>query len=304
MSRRPSLLFLTGPTASGKTAVAVEAARLLDAEIVNADAYQVYRQIPLLTATPSREEQASVPHHLISFLDVTENWDAMLHYEKATAAINDIQARGKPALIVGGSGLYVKFLSHGLSDAPPASEELRAEWDKLPLEELAARLCRLDPEGAALTNLTNRRYVTRNLEIVTLGGKPLSFWRQNWQKPPAGPGFSIHWETEELDRRIKLRSEQLLQDGAVEEVEALSSCPALSATASKTLGLSQIKDYISGKLTRPECLDQLTLRTRQYAKRQRTWLRRESWLIPLERTPDVTPFSFAETLVKCLDERA
>lgn len=304
MSSRPSLLFLTGPTASGKTAVAVETARLLDAEIVNADAYQVYKQIPLLTATPSPEEQSAIPHHLISFLDVTENWDAMLHYEKATSAINDIQSRGKSALVVGGSGLYVKFLSHGLSEAPPANEELRAEWDNLPLEELAARLCHLDPEGAALTNLTNRRYVTRNLEIVTLGGKPLSYWRQNWQKPPAGSGFCIHWETEELDRRIRQRSEQLLQEGAVEEVKALESFPFLSATASKTLGLSQIQDYISGRLTRSECLNLLTLRTRQYAKRQRTWLRRESWLIPLERTPAVTPFSFAETLVKCLDERA
>lgn len=300
MQTPPPLLFLTGATASGKTAVALEVARRLDAEIVNADAYQIYRQIPLLTASPSPEELQHIPHHLVSFLDVTENWDAALHYAKATEAIKAINARGKTALVVGGSGLYVKFLSHGMSEAPSPNPELRAKWDKLPLEILVEQLSQLDPEGAANTNLTNRRYVTRNLEIVFLSGKPLSWWRQNWQREPAGPGFSIHWETDELDARIRQRSEQLLTLGAVEEVRALSSFMPLSTTAAKTLGLSQIQDYLDGKLTHKECLDLLILRTRQYAKRQRTWLRRESWLTPLERSSSATIFSFAEKLLSCL----
>lgn len=281
MSSKFPLLFLTGPTASGKTAVAVETALRYNAEIINADAYQVYRELPLLTAAPSEEERSKVPHHLVGFLSVTENWDATLHYKHAMECIREVQSRGKTALIVGGSGLYVKFLSHGIPEAPPASEELRKEWEEVPLEELAGRLAELDPEGAAATNLQNRRYVTRNLEIVVLGGKPLSYWRNNWIKEPAGPGFYLDWETEELDARIRRRSEWLMEEGAVEEVMALPPCAELSDTARKTLGLSLIQQYLGGEIDRETCRDLLALRTRQYAKRQRTWLRRETWLSPL-----------------------
>ncbi len=300
MSSFPPLIFLTGTTASGKTAVAVEVARQCGAEIVNADAYQVYKQIPLLTAAPTQEERDAVPHHLVGFLDVTEPWDATLHYEKASAAIADIQSRGKTALVVGGSGLYLKFLSHGLSEAPPSTPELRAQLDRLSLEELVERLRSLDPEGAAATNLTNRRYVTRNLEIVQLGGKPLSHWQNNWNKPPRGPGFALHWDTPVLDRRIRERSRFLLMHGVLEEIEALGDLSSLSPTSRKTLGLSLIRDHLDGKFTLQECEDLLTLRTRQYAKRQRTWLRRESWLEPLPCSEDLTLFSFAVSLLSRL----
>lgn len=275
-----SPIFILGPTGCGKSAVAVELARLLGhAEIVSADAYQVYRELPILTAAPTPDEMAGVPHHLIGTLEASENNDAATHARRAQACISDIQARGAIPIITGGSGLYVKFISHGISPAPPGDAELRAELQALPPEEAVRRLQELDPEGAAATNLLNPRYVVRNLEIVILGGKPLSYWRNNWQPQACGPGFSLTREVAELDARIARRAEQMLTTGAIEEVAALPD--ELSPTAAKTLGLNLIREHLANRLTRNQLRDQLALTTRQYAKRQRTWLRREPWATPI-----------------------
>lgn len=273
-------LFILGPTGSGKSTLAVELAlRLGGAEIVSDDAYQVYRGLEVLTAAPTAAERAAVPHHLISCCEPGENNDAATHARRAQAAIAAIQARGKRPIITGGSGLYVKFISHGISPAPPSDPALRAELTALPLAECVRRLREADPEGAAATDLQNPRYVVRNLEIVLCGGQPLSHWRQNWQQP-IGPGYVITRETAELDARIAARAGEMLRSGAIEEVAALEG-KALSPTAEKTLGLSLIRDYLAGRLTRRELTPALALATRQYAKRQRTWLRRESWLKPV-----------------------
>lgn len=275
-----SPIFILGPTGCGKSAVAVALAqRLGAAEIVSADAYQIYKRMPVLTAAPSEEELAAVPHHLIGVLEPTEPNDAAEHARRAQEAIAEIQARGKRPIVTGGSGLYVKFISHGISPAPPSDPALRAELTALPLEECVHRLREADPEGAAATDLCNPRYVVRNLEIVLTGGKPLSHWKNNWTEP-AGPGFSLQRDTEELDARIAARSREMLRSGAIEEVAALEGI-ALSPTAAKTLGLDLIRAHLAGKLTRRELTPALALATRQYAKRQRTWLRRETWLQPI-----------------------
>ena len=269
-------IFILGPTGCGKSRLAVELAEQLgSAEIVSADAYQVYRRMPILTAAPSEELQERVLHHLIGILEVTENNDAASHARRAAEAIADIQARGHRPIVTGGSGLYVKFISHGISPAPPSDPALRAELAALPLSDAVARLRQLDPEGAARTDLHNQRYVTRNLEIVILGGKPLSHWQQNWQHPPAGPGFLLTRETAELDARIAERARGMIAQGVIDEVAALSK---LSDTASKTLGLREIRSHLAGEISRAELESALALTTRQYAKRQRTWLRRETWL--------------------------
>lgn len=296
-------IFILGPTGSGKTALALALAeRLGAAEIVSADAYQVYRGMEILTAAPSTEELARVPHHLISCLDPSEPNDAATHARRAQRCLEEIAARGKRAIVTGGSGLYVRFISHGISPAPPSDPALRAELSELPLEELVRRLRELDPEGAALTPLENPRYVCRNLEIVILGGKPLSFWRQNWvDAQPAGPGFCVQRETAELDARLARRARGMLDAGALKELRALGDLRRLSQTAQKTLGLSELAAFLAAR--EPElrarlepCLpadasrefrdeeelaSALALTTRRYAKRQRTWLRRETWLHPL-----------------------
>ncbi len=275
-----SPLFILGPTGCGKSAVAVEVAkRLGNAEIVSADAYQVYRAMPVLTAAPGSAEMGGVPHHLIGTMEVTENNDAATHARRAQACIEAIQARGAIPIVTGGSGLYVKFISHGISPAPPGDPALRAELEALPAEEAVRRLQEADPEGAAATNLQNPRYVVRNLEIVLLGGKPLSYWRNNWQPQACGPGFCLTREVAELDTRIAARAARMLADGAIDEVAALPA--ELSPTAEKTLGLSLIHEHLAGALTRSELTAALALSTRQYAKRQRTWLRREIWATPI-----------------------
>lgn len=274
-------VFILGPTGSGKSAVAVELAEILgNTEIISADAYQVYKGMPIITAAPSFEELSRVKHHLVGFMDPTENNDAAEHARRAGDIIQRLQKGGMPPVLTGGSGLYVKFISHGISPAPPSDPVLREELNALSLEEAVCKLQEADPEGAANTDLHNQRYVVRKLEIVLLGGKPLSYWKNNWQEP-AGPGFCIVRDTEELDARIARRAEQMLRDGAIEEVAALEAL-TLSTTASKTLGLSQVQDYLKGRLTRSELVSAISLATRQYAKRQRTWLRREKWLTPVE----------------------
>lgn len=273
-------IFILGPTGCGKSAVAVQLAqRLGKAEIISADAYQVYRAMPILTAAPSVEEMDGVPHHLIGTLDVAENNDAATHARRAQACIADIQARGATPIITGGSGLYVKFISHGISPAPPGDPALREELTALPLEDAVRRLQEADPEGAANTDLHNPRYVVRNLEIVLLGGKPLSYWRNNWQPEAIGPGFCLQREVAELDARIVARARHMLRHGAIEEVAALPA--VLSPTAEKTLGLSLIREHLAGATSPAELEAALALTTRQYAKRQRTWLRREPWATPI-----------------------
>ncbi|MBQ7021949.1 MAG: tRNA (adenosine(37)-N6)-dimethylallyltransferase MiaA [Akkermansia sp.] len=273
-------LFILGPTGCGKSAVAVEVARQLgNAEIVSADAYQVYRALPVLTAAPTAQEMQGVPHHLIGTLDVRENNDAATHARRAQACIASIIARGALPIVTGGSGLYVKFISHGISPAPPSDPALRAELEALPPEEAVRRLQKADPEGAAATNLQNPRYVVRNLEIVLLGGKPLSYWRNNWQPQACGPGFCLTRDVSELDTRIARRAERMLADGAIDEVASLPD--QLSSTAEKTLGLSLIREHLAGNMNLRELASALALATRQYAKRQRTWLRREPWARPI-----------------------
>ncbi len=274
-------IFLLGPTGCGKSAVAVALAEQLPggAEIVSADAYQVYRGLECLTAAPSDDERARVPHHLIACLEPTEGNDAATHARRAGECIADIQARGKRPIVTGGSGLYVKFISHGISPAPPSDPGLRAELTALPLEELVRRLQEADPAGAAATDLHNSRYVARNLEIVLCGGKPLTAWRDNWQPEATGPGCVLMRDTAELDARIARRARQMLQEKAIAEVAALDAAQTpLSATAEKTLGLSLIREHLAGRLNHAELEQALALATRQYAKRQRTWLRRETWL--------------------------
>jgi len=279
-SAKTKPLYVCGPTASGKSGLSIELARKFDGEIVNADAFQIYIGLEILSAAPTREELACVPHHLYGVLEPDEPCDAMRYREMAMATIEEIQSRGKTPIVTGGSGMYLKFLTHGPSPVPSADETLRAELEKESDEVLAARLTTLDPDGAAATNLKNRRYVIRALEICILTGSKMSEVKSHWKQSSDMiesmlRGVYLVWDRETLRQRINRRTEMMLDMGAVDEVAALG---VVSATCEKAIGVSHIRALLAGELTREECGERIAAATRQYAKRQRTWFGKEKWL--------------------------
>jgi tRNA dimethylallyltransferase len=275
--------YICGPTASGKSALALEMARKLDGEIVNADAFQLYRGLDVLTAAPPLEERAIVPHHLYGLLDPSEKTDAGSYMRMAKPVIEEIQSRGKTPIITGGSGLYLKFLTHGPAPLPTGDAKLRAQLDARPLEDLVAELRSLDPVEAARTALQNRRFVSRALEICLLTGQKASDLRDQWETrtreiSESLRGIVIQRTRPELHSRIALRTKAMLDGGAIGEVAALSR---VSSNCEKAIGFREIRALISGEIDRATCEELINAATRQYAKRQETWFRREKWLTPL-----------------------
>jgi tRNA dimethylallyltransferase len=260
--------------------LAIETALSLNGEIVNADAFQLYRGIEILSAAPSAAEQQSIPHHLFSVLELTENSDAGSYLRLAQPIIEDIQSRGKTPVIVGGSGLYLKFLTHGPSPLPTGNAALRAELDARPLDDLVAQLRSLDPVEASRTALQNRRYVSRALEICLLTGGKASKLRDQWESTTADltkslRGIFLQRTRPDLHHRIALRTRTMLAGGAIEEVAAMAG---ITTNASKAIGVAEIRRLLHGEITRDQCEELIVAATRQYAKRQETWFRRESWL--------------------------
>jgi tRNA dimethylallyltransferase len=276
----PSPYYICGPTASGKSSLALETAHTLNGEIINADAFQLYRGIEVLSATPSSEEQQSLPHHLFSILDLTESSDAGSYLRIAKPIIEEIQSRGKTPIIVGGSGLYLKFLTHGPSPLPTGDANLRAELDARCLKDLVSQLQSLDPVEAARTALHNKRYVSRALEICLLTGGKASELRDQWESATASRttalrGIFIQRTRPDLHHRIALRTRAMLDGGAIEEVASMAN---LSTNASKAIGVPEIRKFLNSEITRDQCEELIIAATRQYAKRQETWFRRETWL--------------------------
>ena len=279
----PMVFYICGPTASGKSSLALEIARKLDGEIVNADAFQLYRGLEIVSAAPSAAELAQVPHHLYGALDPTTAADAQLYVKIARPIIAEIQSRGKTPIITGGSGLYLKFLTHGAAPLPTADAALRAEMDSRSLEDLVADLQRLDPVEASRTALQNRRFVSRALEICILSGQKASDLRDQWESKTAEissslRGIVIQRSRPDLHARIALRTRAMLDGGALEEVAALAT---VSSNCEKAIGFREIRSLLAGETDRATCEDLINAATRQYAKRQETWFRREHWLTPL-----------------------
>jgi tRNA dimethylallyltransferase len=289
--------FIVGPTAVGKSEIAADVAEQLGAEIVSADAFQIYRGLHLLTAKPDAATLAKVPHHLIGTMSILEEMNAEKFRKLALRAIGEIHSRGKMAIVVGGSGLYIKALTHGLSVAPSADPDLRARLNELSLADLEKKLLGLDPKTSV--DLKNRRRVVRAIEICLLSGKPASTQRQEWSEdivaadvpigrtknlPPetaaattrpaaTTQGVFVFRDREDLYQRINQRVERMFQSGVIEEVRAAG---AISATASKMIGLREIRELLDGKMSILQCAAAIQQATRRYAKRQLTWFRRQT----------------------------
>jgi tRNA dimethylallyltransferase len=272
------MLLLTGPTACGKSDVALALAKRTGGEVVCADAFQLYACLPVLTAQPSAADMTAVPHHLYGSVPLTEDMDAAKFARMARECVAEIESRGRLAIVTGGSGLYIKAFTHGLSPLPPADAALRAKLDALTAEERVTRLLAQDPAAGESVPLANPRYVQRALEIALLTGRPVAEQRQSFA---AGPrpgirGIFLQRDRDELYARINARTLAMLEHGALDEVRALP--PDISATAAKTIGLRELRAVLAGEMTLAEATATIQQTTRRYAKRQVTWFRRETWM--------------------------
>jgi len=278
------VFFIVGPTATGKSELAADVARHLDAEIVSADAFQIYRGPDLLTAKPDSTTLAKAPHHLISTTSISEEMNAEKFRQLALRAIAEIHSRKRFAVVVGGSGLYVKALTHGLTSLPPANPELRAQLNELTLEQLREKLVNLNPDAADKIDLKNRRRVVRAIEIclTTTGRRGAAT-----SLPAEGPsrtgglakaGIFVFRDREELYQRINRRVEAMFALGVIEEVRAAvaGATQPISLTASQMIGLSEIRRLIAGKITEAEAIAAIQQTTRRFAKRQLTWFRHQA----------------------------
>ena len=293
-------LILTGPTGSGKSALALELGPLLNAEIIAMDSMTLYRGMDVGTAKPTVADRARVPHHLIDVLDPWESANVAWWLEQAAQACRAIEARGRWPLFVGGTPFYLKALVHGLFASPPASpavrQHLEAEADKQGRDTLHSRLATVDPATAARLHPNDLRRVVRALEVYELTGKPISAWQQQgwWdaaQKGPlAGQGTDqpprclvVDVPRTELYARIDRRVEAMMAAGWVEEVRRLRLLPRpLGKEASQAVGYREVGEFLDGRREFAETVALIQMRTRQYAKRQLTWFRHLRGCIPCE----------------------
>ena len=299
--------FIVGPTATGKSELAADVAHDLGAEIVSADAFQIYRGLDLLTAKPGASTLAKAPHRLIASIPLTEEMNTEKYRCDASRAIDEINSRGRLTIVVGGSGLYIKALTHGLAPLPEADPRLREKLNAMSLDELRTRLAELDPEAARKIDTKNRRRLVRALEICLLSGKPASAQRRQWSRQAANArsgglqsaagtiwrspllegtqtGMSasrsvfVFRDREELYQRINQRVEAIFENGVIEEVRAAGPT---SVTASQMIGLRDIRELLGGRMSLLQCIAQIQQSTRRYAKRQLTWFRRQTNFLPL-----------------------
>ena len=287
--------FIVGPTATGKSELAADVACEVDAEIVNADAFQIYNGLDLLTAKPEGATLAKAPHHLISAVPHNEEMNAEKYRRAAMHAIEEINSRGKLAIVVGGSGLYIKALTHGLAPLPESDPKLRAKLNAMSLDDLRSQLAELDPETTRKIDVNNRRRLVRALEICLLSGRPSSevvaergvvaegvdlgsAANTRPRSAPAAAGVFVFRNREDLYERINQRVETIFQHGVIEEVRTAG---ITSATASQMIGLREIRELLAGKKALPQCVAEIQQATRRYAKRQLTWFRRQTNFLSL-----------------------
>lgn len=278
---RPYLLVIIGPTAVGKTAVAIQLAQWLDTEIVSADSRQFYREMEIGTAKPTVEEQNTVPHHLVDFLSVQQSYDVKDFEEDALQALEKIFSRKRYAIATGGSGLYVKTLCEGIDDIPEVSEEIRSQLQERleneGLVKLVEELQQKDPVFCAGADLQNPRRVLRALEIIATTGEPYSSFR-NQQSTTERPfriiKIGMYREREKLYERINQRVDQMIARGLLEEARRLY--PYRHHNALQTVGYQEIFPFLEGHYDLEEAIRLIKRNTRRFAKRQLTWFRRDT----------------------------
>lgn len=277
-------ILITGPTASGKSALALRLARERNGVVINADSMQVYDTLRVLTARPSKEEMQGVPHLLYGHVPASSLYSTGEWLRDLSVLLSDLRGQARFPVIVGGTGLYFKALTGGLSDMPAIPEEIRDRLRGRLIEEgpavLHTELSRRDPEMAEALRPGDGQRIVRALEVIEATGKSI----RDYQKangpvivdPDRAQKFVVLPDRPVLHDRINRRFEAMMESGAVEEVEALLALKlAPDATAMKAIGVSQIADMLAGRMSEAEVIEKSAAATRQYAKRQMTWFRNQ-----------------------------
>ena len=298
MEHRPKLLVLCGPTASGKTALGVALAQALNGEVVSADSMQIYRGMDIGTAKPTREEMGGIPHHMLDVADPAEDYSVARYVHDADACVRDILSRGKLPIVVGGTGLYIDNLIAGRDFAPFTGawrEKLQARAREEGLPALHEELRRIDPDRAEKLHPNDEKRILRALEVWYETGETITAHDQRTRSlPPRYDALRVclnFSRREDLWARIDRRVDQMMADGLEGEVRALlaSGVPP-AATAMQAIGYKEFAAALRGEETMDQAVDQVKLRSRQYAKRQLTWFRRTPGLrwVVWEKTPDLS----------------
>ena len=262
---------MTGPTGAGKSALAAALALHLGGEVVGADAFQIYAGLPILTAQASPELRALVPHHLVGFLDLTQKFDAARYAEEAWRCVEDIQSRDRVPILTGGTGLYLKALTHGLAEMPKPDDAIRARIQSMPIAEALAELAEKDPAAPEAIDTRNPARVRRALEIVLLTKKPLAESRRTWSEDRGQfAGIVVTRDRDELRNRIAANVDAMFASGVVEEVKAAQHA---GEGASRAIGFREILQFLQGELTESACKAAMVQASQRYAKRQLTWCR-------------------------------
>jgi tRNA dimethylallyltransferase len=290
---RPRIVCVVGPTASGKTALALELAEALDAEILSADSRQVYRELDVGTAKPTATERARVPHHGLDLAAPDEPFDVGRYRDVARAVVADVTARGRGLVVAGGTGLYVRALLYGLCAAPPRDPRLRRVLQAWTGREgapaLHRRLRALDPELAERVHPNDAVRIVRAIEVALASGRRLSTWQRTHgfaERPVDALVVGLAVPVATLDARIRARAETMLAAGWLAEVARLVARGYPDdAPVWRTLGYAEMRGVVEGRTALPDALAATVLATRRFAKRQRTWFRREpdvAWRNPAD----------------------
>ena len=305
-------ILIAGPTAAGKSEIALLLAERLGGEIISADSMQVYRGLDIGTAKPTAAERARVPHHLIDICDLTEFFDAAQFARLAKEAVAEIQARGRVPILCGGTGLYFKAFLEGVGAAPPADPTRRAELERMPLETLLAELRERDPVTYERIDRKNPRRVVRAVEVIRLTGRPFSEQRAPWSPAAEAPNsprpfFAVFFRSNsDLQARINVRVEEMFRRGLVAETEhLLKHGLAENQTAMQAIGYRQVVEYLGRQPNNPAALAEtrelVKIRTRQFAKRQLTWFRRHAHPMWIELKPGEPAAVVVERLIPVLN---
>lgn len=297
---------LIGPTATGKSALALSICDRTGAEIVSLDSMQVYRGMDVGTAKASAEERARVPHHMLDLVPPSERYDVRRYLDDLRVVVDDLRARRARVLFVGGTGFYLKALLHGIFEGPPVDLALRARIEARVRERGHAHehevLARADPRSALRIHANDTKRLVRALEVLEQTGRPLSDWQREWgwhgqgDAPAKVPIVGLDAPDEELDRRIEARARDMIDRDLAGEAARIRSTSGFGPTASQALGYPEALSLADGAIGREACIAAIAQRTRRFARRQRTWYRKlddARWLptsVTLERALETLPW--------------